>query len=203
VPEDGRDDAPQAPTAPGGWLPPVDAPGPAAPAPPAPPARPAREAGYAPWPGQAPGTEPPVTAPLPAPWLLRVAAALVDGVVRFAILLAALLVATPFGESAVYAGLAVGLVLGSVVYPPWMIAARQGQTLGHMASGTRIVRSDGGRVGGRRAFAREVLAKTLLFEGAGGLFLLVPTLLNYLWPLWDDRNEALHDKLCATRVVFA
>jgi uncharacterized RDD family membrane protein YckC len=32
---------------------------------------------------------------------------------------------------------------------------------------------------------------------------VVPTLLNYLWPLWDDENEALHDKVCSTRVVAA
>jgi len=53
------------------------------------------------------------------------------------------------------------------------------------------------------ATAREFAAKYLLFETLGGFLLLVPTLLNYLWPLWDPRGQALHDKLCGTRVVRA
>ena len=28
-------------------------------------------------------------------------------------------------------------------------------------------------------------------------------LLDYLWPLWDPKNEALHDKIGGTRVVEA
>ena len=27
------------------------------------------------------------------------------------------------------------------------------------------------------------------------------TLINYLWPLWDPRNQALHDKMCDTVVL--
>ena len=55
---------------------------------------------------------------------------------------------------------------------------------------------------GGKAFAREVLVKDILFEGhrrasrSGS-----STLVNYLWPLWDEHNEALHDKMCDTRVV--
>jgi uncharacterized RDD family membrane protein YckC len=26
-------------------------------------------------------------------------------------------------------------------------------------------------------------------------------LLNYLWPLWDDKKQALHDKVAGTNVV--
>jgi uncharacterized RDD family membrane protein YckC len=26
-------------------------------------------------------------------------------------------------------------------------------------------------------------------------------LINYLWPLWDDKKQALHDKVAATNVV--
>ena len=32
---------------------------------------------------------------------------------------------------------------------------------------------------------------------------LMPTILNYLWPLWDDKNQALHDKIVKSRVVRA
>ncbi|MEO3938409.1 RDD family protein [Dermatophilaceae bacterium Soc4.6] len=43
--------------------------------------------------------------------------------------------------------------------------------------------------------------------GAAGLLVVVSLLLNvvqlldYLWPLWDQRNQALHDKIAATNVV--
>ena len=29
----------------------------------------------------------------------------------------------------------------------------------------------------------------------------LPLLLGYLWPLWDDRQQAFHDKLVNSRVV--
>jgi len=34
-----------------------------------------------------------------------------------------------------------------------------------------------------------------------GLGLSVVQFLDYLWPLWDERNQALHDKIAATNVV--
>ena len=54
-----------------------------------------------------------------------------------------------------------------------------------------------------------VLRRTGVQE-AGSLFGLVPavgslgslfTLMNSLWPLWDDKKQALHDKVAATNVV--
>ena len=33
-----------------------------------------------------------------------------------------------------------------------------------------------------------------------GLYFIV-FLLDYLWPLWDDKRQALHDKVAATQVV--
>jgi uncharacterized RDD family membrane protein YckC len=45
---------------------------------------------------------------------------------------------------------------------------------------------------------------------AGGIVSLVPvvgslgslfTLLDGLWPLWDDKKQAIHDKVAATNVV--
>jgi uncharacterized RDD family membrane protein YckC len=29
----------------------------------------------------------------------------------------------------------------------------------------------------------------------------IPILLSYLWPLWDTRNQTLHDKMANTIVV--
>ena len=46
--------------------------------------------------------------------------------------------------------------------------------------------------------------KAILFDNVlAWLTFAIAPLLNYLWALWDDRNEALHDKLCGTRVVEA
>ena len=33
-----------------------------------------------------------------------------------------------------------------------------------------------------------------------GIYFIV-FLLDYLWPLWDDKRQALHDKVAATQVV--
>jgi uncharacterized RDD family membrane protein YckC len=35
-----------------------------------------------------------------------------------------------------------------------------------------------------------------------GIF-YIPALLDYLWPLWDKRNQALHDKVVNSIVVRA
>ena len=72
--------------------------------------------------------------------------------------------------------------------PPRGRHAHRHATTASACHGGRGVRARGPRQG-------------LLFEGIGGLAFCIPTLLNYLWPLWDDTNEALHDKMCDTRVV--
>jgi uncharacterized RDD family membrane protein YckC len=170
------------------------------------------------WAGSRPGTiegraHADGRAPLPgepAEWTQRAGAAILDFCIRFGIYIGAVLlgsVAYVGGTSAGEVGTGVGLVAGLVAayaYAPLMIAKRNGQTLGHRATGTRVVRADGSPLSGGGAFVREVLAKGILFDGILGVFSLgIGTLLNYLWPLWDDRNEALHDKMCSTRVLKA
>ncbi|MBA3433620.1 MAG: RDD family protein [Actinobacteria bacterium] len=77
----------------------------------------------------------------------------------------------------------------------WLMVGRWGQTLGKMALGTRVVRaSDCGRVGYARAAGRAASVWVL------GIFGL-PLLLAYLWPLWDERNQTLYDKMAGTIVV--
>lgn len=144
-----------------------------------------------------------------AGWWPRVGAALVDGVIRVAIVaLCAGLGAIAYGiddaagEIGIVVGLLIGLLLAFAVYAPVLLALWDGQTPGHRATDTRVVMADGSRMSGQRAFVREVLVKNLLIETIGGVILVVP-IVNYLFPLWDKRNEALHDKICATRVVTA
>ncbi len=139
----------------------------------------------------------------------RVQAAVVDTGIRLLIIVAfgaVGAIAYVAGTEAGGVGLVLGILVGfvaSIAYAPVWIARHEGQTIGHRRAGTRIVRHDGRPVDGGGAFVREVLVKALLFEGIGGLAFSIPTLLNYLWPLWDPQDEALHDKLCSTRVVPA
>jgi uncharacterized RDD family membrane protein YckC len=134
----------------------------------------------------------------------------IDFFVRLALVLAGVLlgaISYVGGEDAGSVGIVIGLVIGGVlgglVYAPYMIATRAGQTLGHKATNTRIVTTEGGGLGGGRAFVREVIVKSLIFEGLAGFLFGIPTILNYSWPLFDQRKEALHDKICQTRVVEA
>ena len=141
----------------------------------------------------------------------RVGAAVVDAFVRFGIILAIALpivLATGIDASEDEDGVLTAVLIGAAValtYAPIMMTRTGGQTVGHRATSTRIVQAaDGAPVVGGAAVVREVLVKGLLIEFlAGSLLFGIPVLLNYLWPLWDERNDALHDKICGTRVVDA
>jgi uncharacterized RDD family membrane protein YckC len=93
---------------------------------------------------------------------------------------------------------AVGGVLAFLLIPilyHWLLVGARGQTLGKMALGIRVVRAaDGGRVGYGRSLGRVACWWVL------GI-LLVPLLLAYLWPLWDERNQTLYDKMVDTVVL--
>jgi uncharacterized RDD family membrane protein YckC len=152
----------------------------------------------------------PVTTPAgeAAEWPQRVGAAVIDFFIRLAItVVIVIIVAAASGgsEDAITVALLVGLYLVSPFYGPIMMSRWNGQTLGHRAVDTRIVSSrDGTPVTGGSAVVREVAAKGLLIEMIGGLFSFgILGLVNYLWPLWDNKNEALHDKMCNTLVVKA
>ena len=92
--------------------------------------------------------------------------------------------------------------------------ARNGQTLGKQWMGIRVVRDDGSAFGWGWALLREVVVKQLALGAASSIasfltfFLLgiggiVPYVLDYLWPLWDDENRAVHDMIVSTHVVKA
>lgn len=79
--------------------------------------------------------------------------------------------------------------------------AHNGQTYGKQILNIRVVRDNGQAMNFGAAAVREFVVKYLLFGLAGQLLCGIPTLLNYLWPLWDDETQALHDKMVATHVV--
>jgi len=134
-----------------------------------------------------------------ASWWSRVGAALLD----------ALIVGVPIAVIALavdpFLGIALGVTASLTYYPLLMIRAgdANGQTLGKQVVGIRVVLNSGDRFTYGPAALREFAIKYLLFGTVGGLFFAIPTVLNYLWPLWDDQNRALHDMLASTHVVQA
>jgi uncharacterized RDD family membrane protein YckC len=142
----------------------------------------------------------PVTGALLASWGRRAGGWFVDllvYVVAFVVtLVLALATEDATGEVDAWAALLVFFVwfLGPSLYS-WLMVGAFGQTLGKMAVGITVVRSaDAERVGYLRALGRT--ASTWLL----GL-LFFPILLAYLWPLWDQRNQTLYDKMAGTIVV--
>ncbi len=143
-----------------------------------------------------------------ADYASRLLAAVIDFAIRLGIVLAFAAVGalgflsgdSDLGAGTTVIGAGVGLLAG-LFYAPIMMARTGGQTVGHRAADTRVVKVDGSPLGFGGAFVREVLVKAILFDGIGQFTLYILTLVNYLWPLWDKKNEALHDKMCSTRVV--
>lgn len=107
------------------------------------------------------------------------------------------------------AGYAIAFVLGFAYYT--VQHAKWGQTVGKRAAGIRVVRADDhlavswGQAAGRQAFVYglAILSGLLNVVGAVGLLASVAGLLDNAWILWDERRQALHDKVAKTVVVKA
>lgn len=86
-----------------------------------------------------------------------------------------------------------------IAYSIWNYCIRQGntgQTIGKEKQGIKLVKDDTGQpVGVGMAFVRYLLAGVL--GGLCGIY----TLLDYLWPLWDDDNKRITDKMVTMSVV--
>lgn len=87
--------------------------------------------------------------------------------------------------------------VGPFVYFAVLNGNERGQTLGKRVTGVRVRRMDGAPLGIGRALARYV------FTFALGLFIGPFVIVDYLWPLWDGQNQALHDKVVDSIVVKA
>jgi uncharacterized RDD family membrane protein YckC len=149
-----------------------------------------------------------------ASWGVRLGAALLDGVVQ---LVAVLVLIVPgvvlLIADATAAGIVL-LVLGGLGYVLVLIfyggyfmkrpGERNGQTPGKQWLGIRVVRDNGEPFNLGQGILREFVVKQLLFGWVGGsLFFGIPWLIDYLWPLWDDQNRALHDMIVSSHVVQA
>lgn len=102
------------------------------------------------------------------------------------------------------------LVVSSVV---WLIisvingivlVARSGQTIGDRVVGVRKVMA-GRRVPTAGVATGRWMIPNVLFQLIGSIvpFGFAVSLADYLWPLWDERNQTLHDKLVGTYVERA
>jgi uncharacterized RDD family membrane protein YckC len=92
------------------------------------------------------------------------------------------------------------------IFVPALVMARKGekngQTWGKQAVGIRVIKANGQDYEFGDAFVREWVVKWLLFGFIGGFFFL-PPFIDYLWPLGDDNNQSLHDKMVESYVVRA
>ena len=97
-------------------------------------------------------------------------------------------------------GFFVGTAVG-VTYFSLLNGGRRGQTLGKMVWDVKVRdAATGGPLGVPKAAVRY-LAPTLLFLiPIVGFFLWI---VDGLWPLWDGRRQAMHDKLAGSMVVRA
>ncbi len=87
-----------------------------------------------------------------------------------------------------------GAWLGALLYEPVMIAVK-GQTLGKMAVSIKVVRADNGLVpGAGKSFGRWLIPFLLRLTFFGYF-------LCYLWLLWDNNRQGLHDKAAQTLVI--
>jgi uncharacterized RDD family membrane protein YckC len=136
-----------------------------------------------------------------APWWRRAVAAIID----FAIVAGVPVVVATRIDSlplAVVVGVALFLVL-SLLYAPLVMARTNGQTLGKLALRVRVIRPDGQPMDLAWSAFREVGVKGVATVLANSVTFGLAMVADYLWPLWDEENRALHDKVCRTRVVRA
>lgn len=87
-------------------------------------------------------------------------------------------------------------VLVVLIYGTAFIGSRRGQTIGMMAVGAKAVDAvSGAPIGHARALGRALFEYLMLF------LLVIPWLLDMLFPLWDPRRQTLHDKVTNTVVM--
>ena len=205
TPDRPSDDQPAAPPPPPG--------GPQAPqAPPPPPGPQAPEA-------PAGGWEQPIAQPESgwagkplAGWGSRLGATVIDWIILIipvGVITAIVVAAATSSDTAGWVSGVIGFLAYLVVaflYAPMLMArdgARNGQTWGKQMTNIRVTRDSGEPIGFGWAALREIAVKGLLVGIASSIIPIIPWILNYFWPLWDDQNRALHDMVVSSHVVRA
>jgi uncharacterized RDD family membrane protein YckC len=144
-----------------------------------------------------------------ATWWSRVGAAVLDGLLAILpMVVGIVLAAVSSGALNVVGAVLIvgGIVWAYFVYYPVFMARtgeRNGQSLGKQVAGIRVIRDRGQAMDYGWALLRQFVVIGLLFGVVGSFFFSIPLLLDYLWPLWDESNRALHDMIVSTHVVRA
>lgn len=86
-----------------------------------------------------------------------------------------------------------------VVYAAISWASPRAQTLGMWICRIQVVDAGTGRAPGRAKGIVRAFAFTLVI-GFSEL-VIVPVVVDLVWPLWDRRNQTLHDKVAQTVVI--
>jgi uncharacterized RDD family membrane protein YckC len=143
---------------------------------------------------------PQAATPRLASWPRRAAALLVDESVVATMALVTGLPAMTAGRSEwEVAALLISMPL-NVAYFTVAHGGRRGQTIGDAVNGI-AVRNDVLRTGAAgRASYGQAFGRTLMIGLFFALF-FVGGCLDFLWPLWDRRRQAWHDKVAGTIVV--
>lgn len=149
-----------------------------------------------------------------APFGKRFLAYVVDLCAVIAFLLPILIIGTIMGLNSIAADPSGSYFLLSLILT-WLVAfaARftyylltmlrpdhNGQTWGKQMMGLKVQTVDGRRVSKNDIFRREMLARNGI-ELVGTITFYLLTILSYMWPLWDKKQQTLHDKLARTIVV--
>ena len=124
-------------------------------------------------------------------------------------LLAAALIIAFSGDDPAFGGLvaallvlsAVGFLLAAGYVIWWLVTLKNGQTPGKQLVGIRVVRENGEPSGWGYTFLREFVIKGLLGGVLSSITGGIYTVVDHLWPLWDPKRQALHDKMVNTIVV--
>ncbi len=148
-----------------------------------------------------PYSPPPQTGARPfAGWWSRVAAQILDWIIVSIIPIVLYFIVFSNNDVGPYLLSGLILLVGAVYYALTIgrSGENNGQTIGMQVVGIRIVRETGEPMTAGTAILRETLIKGILMA-----ICFIVTILNYLAPLWDDRNQAWHDKIVNTLVVEA
>ncbi len=148
-----------------------------------------------------PYSPPPQTGARPfAGWWSRVAAQILDWIIVSIIPIVLFFIVFSNNDVGPYLLSGLILLVGAVYYALTIgrSGENNGQTIGMQALNIRIVRETGEPMTAGTAILRETLIKGILMA-----ICFIVTILNYLAPLWDDRNQAWHDKIVNTLVVQA
>ena len=141
----------------------------------------------------------------PIPWILRFTAQVVEHILWvFAMLPLIVGIGIWAEDEGPFALVIVGFLLSAAAAVFLAAQYRDGRSVGKRAMGIRVVHADGAPPSWAYNFiVRTLLIKWLLISLASAFTFGIVALINYLWPLWDGKRQALHDKVVGTFVVRA